>query len=189
MSQKSKNQGFYYYFCLIIEGSGLGAGPRTYGSGYGRPKIIRIRNTVPVGHNTELFFLRVCNFSVLNSTPNPGSKFFSSPDPGSKFFPSRIRIKEFKYFNPKNGFWALGNMVRVVHPGSGSWFFTHPGSWIQGSKRHRIPDPDPQHCWTHGPLPSISSRGLGGEGVWGWSCSSWKQQTEKQRLRQPILLL
>jgi hypothetical protein len=21
-----------------------------------------------------------------------------------------------------------------------------PGSWIQGSKRHRIPDPDPQHC-------------------------------------------
>jgi hypothetical protein len=20
------------------------------------------------------------------------------------------------------------------------------GSWIQGSKRHRIPDPDPQHC-------------------------------------------
>ncbi len=24
--------------------------------------------------------------------------------------------------------------------------FTLPGSWIQGSKRHRIPDPDPQHC-------------------------------------------
>jgi hypothetical protein len=24
-------------------------------------------------------------------------------------------------------------------------FFTHPGSRIQGSKRHRIPDPDPQH--------------------------------------------
>jgi hypothetical protein len=23
------------------------------------------------------------------------------PDPGSEFFPSRIRIKEFKYFNPK----------------------------------------------------------------------------------------
>ncbi len=22
-----------------------------------------------------------------------------------------------------------------------------PGSWIQGSKRHRIPDPDPQHCY------------------------------------------
>jgi hypothetical protein len=25
-------------------------------------------------------------------------------DPGSEFFPSRIRIKEFKYFNPKNCF-------------------------------------------------------------------------------------
>jgi hypothetical protein len=29
-------------------------------------------------------------------------------------------------------------MIRVVHP----------GSRIQGSKRHRIPDPDPQHCFT-----------------------------------------
>ncbi len=24
-----------------------------------------------------------------------------------------------------------------------------PGSRIQGSKRHRIPDPDPQHCKKH----------------------------------------
>ncbi len=40
-------------------------------------------------------------------------------------------------------------MIRVFHPGSGSWHFTHSGSrsWILdlGSKRHRIPDPDPQH--------------------------------------------
>ncbi len=28
---------------------------------------------------------------------------------------------------------------------SGSWFFTHPGSWIQGWKRPRIPDL--QHCF------------------------------------------
>jgi hypothetical protein len=44
------------------------------------------------------------------------------PDP-TFFHPgSRIRRKEFKYFNPKNGFQALalGNMIRVVHPGSGS---------------------------------------------------------------------
>jgi hypothetical protein len=32
-------------------------------------------------------------------------------------------------------------MIRDVLPGSGSWFFTHPGSQIQGSKRHRIPEP------------------------------------------------
>jgi hypothetical protein len=25
--------------------------------------------------------------------------------------------------------------------------FLSSGSRIQGSKRHRIPDPDPQHCW------------------------------------------
>jgi hypothetical protein len=31
----------------------------------------------------------------------PGSDFFS---PGSELFPSRIRIKEFKYFNPKQRF-------------------------------------------------------------------------------------
>ncbi len=29
----------------------------------------------------------------------------------------RIRIKEFKYLNPKK---ALGNMIRDAHPGSGS---------------------------------------------------------------------
>ncbi len=39
-------------------------------------------------------------------------------------------------------------MIRVVHTGSGSWFFTHPESRIQGSKRHRIPYPDPQH-WSN----------------------------------------
>ncbi len=38
--------------------------------------------------------------------------------PGSEFFPSRIRIKEFKYFNPNKWFLALGNKTRVVNPGS-----------------------------------------------------------------------
>jgi hypothetical protein len=41
-------------------------------------------------------------------------RIFSIPDHGSG-----IRIKEFKYFNPKKCFLALGNMIRVVHPGSG----------------------------------------------------------------------
>jgi hypothetical protein len=45
----------------------------------------------------------------------PGSESFH---PGSKFFPSWFSdpIEEFKYFNPK----AFGNMIHVVHPGSGS---------------------------------------------------------------------
>jgi hypothetical protein len=54
-SQNSRNQGFSYYFCMIIEGSESGSGsiPLTNGSGSGsrRPKNmwirwIRIRNTV-----------------------------------------------------------------------------------------------------------------------------------------------
>jgi hypothetical protein len=38
-------------------------------------------------------------------------------------------------------------MIWVVHPGSRSGFFNHPGSRIQGLKRHRIPDPmnNPDH--------------------------------------------
>jgi hypothetical protein len=51
-SQNSRNQGFSYYFCLMIEGSGAGSGssiPLTNGSVSGRPKKmwipwIRIRN-------------------------------------------------------------------------------------------------------------------------------------------------
>jgi hypothetical protein len=52
------------------------------------------------------------------------------PDPESEFFHpgSRIRIKEFEYFDPKNCFQDLRNMIQDVHPGSGSWFITHPGS-------------------------------------------------------------
>ncbi len=37
-------------------------------------------------------------------------------------------------------------MIRVVHPGSGSRIRIFYSSRIQGSKTHRIPDPDPQHC-------------------------------------------
>ncbi len=101
---------------------------------------------------------------------DPGSKFFPSriPDLGSKFFHpgslvwifsipdpgSRMRIKEFKYFNQKK--WFLSSQkyefsILDLDHGSGSWLFTYPGSqsWIpildprsriQRSKRHRIPD-------------------------------------------------
>ncbi len=74
---------------------------------------------------------------VQTSVADPGC--FNS-DPGSEFFHpgSRIRIKEFKYFNSKNCFYALGNMIRVVHPGSGSRYFTHPGSKGQKGTGSRI---------------------------------------------------
>ncbi len=70
----------------------------------------------------------------------------SIPDPGSEFFLSRIRIKEFKYFNPKKLFlssrkYDLGcsSRIRIL--------ILYP-SRNQGSKRFRIADPDPHH-WYH----------------------------------------
>ncbi len=87
-------------------------------------------------------------FSVLD----PWSQILIFSIPGSG---SRMHIKEFKYFNQKNGFSALRNMIQVFHPGSGSriWILTFylsqipildPRSQIQGSKRQWIPDPGSQ---------------------------------------------
>jgi hypothetical protein len=66
-SQNSRNQGFSYYFCIIIEGSGSRAGsgseskPLTIESGSGswRPKNtwIRIRNTDMIDCDLFLSFL------------------------------------------------------------------------------------------------------------------------------------
>jgi hypothetical protein len=54
---------------------------------------------------------------VQTSVADPGCssriRIFSIPE-------ARIRIKEFKYFNPKNSFYAFKNMIRAVHPESGS---------------------------------------------------------------------
>ncbi len=90
---------------------------------------------------------------------DPGSNFFPSriPDPNCLHSGSRIRIKEFKHFNPKKTKtkWFLSSRKYDpdVHPGSGCWLSTHPGSRVQGSKKHRIPDLDPQHCPKHSSQP------------------------------------
>ncbi len=70
-----------------------------------------------------------------------GSRIQGQKDSG---FRIRILIKKFKYFNPK----IVSQLLEYDH-GSGFWFFTLSGSRIQGSKRHWIPDPDPQH-WKSG---------------------------------------
>jgi hypothetical protein len=53
-SQNSRNQGFSYYFCMMIEGSGSGSIPLTTRSGSGRPKNIWIRWIRIRIRNTEL---------------------------------------------------------------------------------------------------------------------------------------
>jgi hypothetical protein len=57
--------------------------------------------------------------------------------PGSEFFPSRIRIKEIKYFNQKKMFLSS----RKYDPGCSSRILTFYPS--RGLKRPRIPDPEP----------------------------------------------
>ncbi len=77
---------------------------------------------------------------------------FPIPDPNCLHPGSRIRIKQFMYFNPKKTKKMVSKLQKIwsrlfiPDPGSGCRLSTHPGSWKQGSKRHRIPDPDPQHC-------------------------------------------
>ncbi len=73
-----------------------------------------------------------------NLIPNPNFFHPGSQNPDPNFFHPRSLIpdpnfshhrwkKEFKYFNPKNGFNTLRNMIRVFHPGSWSWI-PDPGS-------------------------------------------------------------
>ncbi len=101
----------------------------------------------------------VLHFSQKKSVLRiPGSRIrlFSIPDPGSELFhpESRIRIKEFKYFNPEKLFLSSrkydpGSRSRIG-TGSGSLLFTLFGSWILdpgGPKGtgSRFPDSHPQH--------------------------------------------
>ena len=90
--------------------------------------------------------------------PDPWSDFFPSRilDPGYELSPSRIldpgsriRIKEFKYFNPKkpknwflsSGKYDPGCSSRIPDPGSGCWLSTHPGSRIPDPGVKKAPDP------------------------------------------------
>jgi hypothetical protein len=71
---------------------------------------------------------------------------FSIPDPNCLHPGSRILIKEFKYLTPQKAKkWFLSS--KKYDPGCSSRIpdpdadFSHPGSRIQESKRHPIPDP------------------------------------------------
>jgi hypothetical protein len=61
-------------------------------------------------------FLRCCGSGIF--IPDPGSNFFLSrvADPNFSHPRSRIRIKEFNYFNPKK--WFLSWILTFYHPGS-----------------------------------------------------------------------
>ncbi len=101
---------------------------------------MKIPESIPVlayNDNSHLKTDQVKHLNEKNTTLRirdvyPGSVFFH---PGSELFPSRICIKESKYFNPKK--WFLSS--RKYDPGCSS----------------RIPDPDPDF------LPILDPGGTG----------------------------
>jgi hypothetical protein len=66
---------------------------------------------------------------------HPGSRIQGQKDSGSR---SGSASKNLSISNAKNCFSALRNMIRYVHPGSGSWYFTHPGFRGQKGTGSRI---------------------------------------------------
>ncbi len=62
---------------------------------------------------------------IRNVYPVSRTRIFSISDPSSRR--SQIRIRT-KVFLTKILFLSFQKKIRDVHPGSGSWFFPHPGS-------------------------------------------------------------
>ncbi len=78
---------------------------------------------------------------------------FSIPDPICLNPGTLIRIKEFKYFNPKttkkNCLYSIENIIRVVDPSipdpvADFLAIPDPGSWGQKATGPWIPNPDPE---------------------------------------------
>jgi hypothetical protein len=93
----------------------------------------------------------------------PGSEFFPSWIPDPNFFHpgSQIHIKELKYFNPKKWFLSACRYDTGCSSRIRIRIFYSSRTRIQGSKRHRFPDLDPQH------YDYLSSR-------WSKNCQSTK---------------
>ncbi len=129
-----------------------------------------------------MFWLR----TVLRSRDvYPGSwiRIFSIPDPGStRFLDLGSASKNFSILTQKIVSKLSEILSGMFIPDPGSWFFTHPGSQIQGSKRHRITDPDPQHwLWTcvslGGAVLPLHCWDLYGALFTAWSCRQWQVGT------------
>ncbi len=108
---------------------------------------------VPGKSPVFIIFLYLIPVSVLRIRDvYPGSRFFEKLSKSSSKYGLRIR-------DPRSGIWKKP--------------IPDPGSRIQGSKRHRIPDPDPQHWPVNSILIlfcSINCFIFLGSGIWdpGW---------------------
>ncbi len=88
--------------------------------------VLRILFNPHVSRKVQWESGSLLSYRTPTSVAGPGclSRF-----PDLNFFHpgSWIRITEFQDFHPNNCFKALRNVNWVVHPGSRSWFFNHPG--------------------------------------------------------------
>ncbi len=114
-------------------------------------------------HEISSLYLFLCViFALLDSVADPGCL---SRIPDSDFYPSRIPDLGSRISDPGSRIPDLGSRItdhgsknsnkregwkKIVTKLSKVWIRdpekTNSGSRIQGSKRHRILDPDPQHC-------------------------------------------
>ncbi len=112
-SEDSRNQGYSFYFCLIIEGSGPRSVPLTNRTGSGRSNNLRtrIRNTAGIaicGYNcprsavcyTKLLFYILLMYSLLNENRIPplinnrrwGENFYQKSE-NQPILPSSVRYR------------------------------------------------------------------------------------------------
>jgi hypothetical protein len=100
----SKSQSFFAGINLVQAGGNSGGLAATSAGGPG-DKSQTLTTSLPDSARVS----SLIHFIYQRGT---GSQHYCSVatffHPGSELFPSRIRIKEFKYFNPKNCFYALG---------------------------------------------------------------------------------
>jgi hypothetical protein len=76
--------------------------------------------------------------------PGSGSEHFSIPDPDPNIFLSRIRIRTFYIPDPRL-FIKRVLIVKKIFIPDPEKIYPGSSSRIQWVKKHRIPDPDPQH--------------------------------------------
>ncbi len=98
-SQNSRNQGFSYYFCLMIEGSGSGSIPHTNGSGSGRPKTSG-SGSATLRTSVLFFLLQVIAYCKVKKQVSRGRCCGSGSGGSIMNWPSGIRICKFWIMDP-----------------------------------------------------------------------------------------
>jgi hypothetical protein len=105
----SRNQGFSYYFCLMIEGSGSGSVPLTNGSGSRRPQL-------KILHLDQLIQFNILKFMhsfTYNKLPMSFHRMWTTY---GERFPDRILRNADNLFIPSHNYATLKRMPMINFP-------------------------------------------------------------------------